>query len=62
MGLGLLLLTAGAFLRFVLGRYAGMLGAFDTPGTVLMAAGVASMALATARDLLGGRRAVRRRP
>lgn len=49
MGLGLLLLTAGAFLRFVLGRYAGMLGAYDVPGAVLIALGVACMVLATAR-------------
>ena len=49
MGLGLLLLTAGAFLRFVLGRYAGMLGAYDVPGAVLIGLGVACMVLATAR-------------
>lgn len=62
MGLGLLLLTAGAFLRFVVGRYAGMLGAYDGIGTALMVAGVASMVLASARYLLGEPRIVRRRP
>ena len=53
MGLGLLLLTAGAFVRFVLGRYAGMLGAYDAPGAILMGLGVAAMLLATARHVLG---------
>lgn len=62
MGLGLLLLAAGAFLRFVLGRYAGMLGAYDVPGAILMGLGVASMLLATARHYLGIPRLVRKAP
>ncbi|WP_116115685.1 hypothetical protein [Austwickia chelonae] len=53
MGLGLLLLTAGAFLRFVLGRYEGMLGAYDTPGTVLMCTGVIAMVVAVAQYAIG---------
>lgn len=60
MGLGLLLLTAGAFLRFVLGRYAGMIGAYDTAGSVLMFLGVAAIAAAILRDVLGTPRVVRR--
>ncbi|MBW3085150.1 hypothetical protein KEM60_01347 [Austwickia sp. TVS 96-490-7B] len=55
MGLGLLLLTAGAFLRFVLGRYAGMIGAYDVPGTVLMSVGVACMVAVTVRHVMGRR-------
>lgn len=46
MGLGLALLTAGGFLRFVLGRYASVQGAYDGWGTLLMALGVLSMAAA----------------
>ena len=60
MGLGLLLLTAGAFLRFVLGRYAGMLGAYDLPGTVLMVLGVIAIALAVVRHYVGSPYVVRR--
>ena len=62
MGLGLLLLTAGAFLRFVLGRYAGMLGAYDSPGSILMVLGVLSMAGATLRHYVGLPWIVRRTP
>ncbi|GAB78577.1 hypothetical protein SAMN05421595_2856 [Austwickia chelonae] len=53
MGLGLLLLTAGAFLRFVIGRYEGMIGAYDVPGTVLMCIGVAAMTVAVAQYAIG---------
>jgi len=49
VGVGLLLVTAGAFLRFVLGRYAGMLGAYDVPGGILMSLGVGCIVLALIR-------------
>lgn len=62
MGLGLLLLTAGAFVRFVLGRYADVLGAYDTPGTVLIVLGLVSMALATVTHAVGRVHVVRARP
>lgn len=53
MGLGLLLLAVGAFLRFVLGRYAVMQAAFDFPGTILMIIGAALMIVTVLRCLWG---------
>ncbi|MEP7160605.1 MAG: hypothetical protein ABI746_05845 [Dermatophilaceae bacterium] len=60
MGLGLAFLTAGAFLRFVLGRYQEIHGAYDAWGSLLMLLGVASMAASILRWRLGTPRLVRR--
>lgn len=60
MGLGLLLLACGAFLRFILGRYAGHLGEWDAQGTVLMVLGVIAMIVGSGHRILGTPRLVRR--
>ncbi len=59
MGLGLALLVAGGFLRFVLGRYASVQGAYDGWGTLLMALGLLSMAAAILHWRFGTPRLVR---
>lgn len=59
MGLGLLLVMAGAFVRFVLGRYQQVNGAYDAVGSVLLGLGVLSMLVATATWMIGRPRLVR---
>ncbi len=59
MGLGLAFLSAGAFLRFVLGRHQEILGAYDAWGSLLMLLGVVSMAASILRWRLGTPRLVR---
>ncbi len=60
MGLGLALLVAGGFLRFVLGRYASVQGAYDGWGTLLMVLGVLSIVIAILHWRFGTPRLVRR--